>query len=108
MEVEGPVLAVLRLARARRDHERVLLARVAAPVPPAGDGVEEDVGLLADRVAPRLEVRRVARAAAVAGVRPERERVAPAPAAVRGVDGPARVGAVVAGEDPGAERVVEV
>ena len=75
--------------------------------------VEEDVGLLADRIPTRLERGRLAGPAAVAGVRPERGRVAAAALAVPFLRGAvheraARVAAVVAREQSSPERVVEV
>src|SRR3954453_6545042 len=74
--------------------------------------VEEDVGLLADRVASGLEAGRIARAASVPCVGPETVRLV----AVRivalaiqcGVDGTGRVAGVIAREDPGPEGVVPV
>src|SRR4051794_40737749 len=90
-------LLVLCRRRARRHEEEavgVLRLRDAA-LGRRLEQVHEDVGLLADRVAPRLLARR-APVARVGGHRP------------RAVVGPDGHPVVVAREDPGAERVVPV
>src|SRR3954469_14967720 len=74
--------------------------------------VEEDVGLLADRVASGLEAGRIARTTSVPRVGPETVRLVAvrivALAVQCGVDRTGRVAGVVAREDPGPERVVPV
>src|SRR5437016_2879965 len=68
--------------------------------------LEERVGLLADRIPSGLESGRAARTASIPGVGPDRHRLVAIAVAVDGRTG--GVAAVVAGEDPGTERVVEI
>src|SRR3989449_1299575 len=68
--------------------------------------LEEHVGLLTDGVPAWLHASRAAGTAAIPGVGPDRHRLV---AIAVAVNGRARdIAAVVAGEDPGTERVVEV
>src|SRR3989454_1207672 len=93
------------------DQERVAIAGVAFRAAGALVGVvrlEEHVGLLTDGVSARLLGGRAAGTgtAAIPGVGPDRHRLVAIAVAADG--GSRGITAVVAGEDPGTERVVEV